>query len=575
MHIPTIAFSGTDTNSLNPTTQSTHESTSAHEPLSISQKALSTTGHFETADGTNRTITVEAAENKLERIKHGLYEMDNPCESATCLKKRRVEPSIVSKIDPESVCFQNVPAEIKQHILSYLSTKDAITFTRVSKHSKEAVYTLTEKLDFSKNFDISKQNLLGALNNWNNQSRIKSLDLSYCIYVDKDVLDFVAEHFKYLTQLSLVGCSQLKDSDLFSLYKLTHLTHLYVTSCYEIIMSCYQITDDGLAYISYINTLTHLDISLLDRITDNGLAHVSHLSNLTHLVMRDCDEITNNGLKYISNLSGLTHLDMSRCSHISDEGLAYILNLSNLTYLNLDHCGYISDEGLAYIGQLSNLTYLNLDSRKWSDISNEGLAYLTQLTQLTHFTLGSLDSITDVGLPHIASISNLTYLNLGYYKYLTDKGLICLTNLRHLTYLDLMCYPTMTDEGLAHIGYIPNLTHLILHNCKNLTDASLIHISKLTHLNHLVLNNFKHITDTGLAHISKLSSLMYLRLDHCEQITDSGLVYLSKLSHLTDLILNGSADLEIQLEIGGPLKGSGHRELRTRLPNLKVFFLKM
>ncbi len=143
--------------------------------------------------------------------------------------------------------------------------------------------------------------------------------------------------------------------------------------------------------------INSLDISYCSKITDDRLAPVSTLDSLTSLNISGCRTITDDGIKYLSALVNLRHLNLHGCTKITDVGLSYLANLP-LTYLDLNGSD-ISDSGLRSLSAFS-LTYLDVSSCK--KITDLGISYLSQLP-LTHLQVRNTN-ITDEGLKHLSKL---------------------------------------------------------------------------------------------------------------------------------------------------------------------------
>lgn len=124
--------------------------------------------------------------------------------------------------------------------------------------------------------------------------------------------------------------------------------------------SQYNITDEGLTYLSGLHTIY---LRWCKQITDIGL---SNLSDVHTIDLSFCYYITDNGLQY---LSGVNSIKLSGCWRITDKTLKYLSNVNNIY---LDRCYQITDNGLSY---LSDVHTINLTGCR--RITNEGLKYLS------------------------------------------------------------------------------------------------------------------------------------------------------------------------------------------------------
>lgn len=182
---------------------------------------------------------------------------------------------------------------------------------------------------------------------------------------------------------------------------------------------------ESLSFIKNIDPLALHGLSFSwegSGITDEEMAHLKPLTSLTMLKIYKCEKITDTGLASLSALSSLTYLRIFNCNQITGIGLSH---LKSLTKLALYFCPNINDEGLAGISLLCNLHTLRLWPVPGFEIINEepiyifdnvtdnGLAHLRSLTKLKLLSLRGFHQITDASLMHIASLTSLAELNIS------------------------------------------------------------------------------------------------------------------------------------------------------------------
>jgi Leucine-rich repeat (LRR) protein len=105
------------------------------------------------------------------------------------------------------------------------------------------------------------------------------------------------------------------------------------------------------------------------RVTDLGLARLSKLEKLQHLDVSG-SAITPNGLKALSSLRDLRRLSLWNVKGIDDTAAPYLEALGNLTSLDLSNTA-IGDETLARLAKLSSLRRLYVSETK---VTDQGLA---------------------------------------------------------------------------------------------------------------------------------------------------------------------------------------------------------
>lgn len=197
----------------------------------------------------------------------------------------------------------------------------------------------------------------------NANTKLEILDLrDVKTYIPNGEVKKIIEACPNIKTLALRICNK---SDLESLSKLKHLTHLTFTgyfisdadpelSCLTSLNSltslcldnCTALTDVGLKNLPALTELQCLMINKNVHITDFGLQNLSSLQNLRSLALGDCVNVTEVGLKSVSELSKLTYLDIHQCIQVTDAGLEPLAALKNLTTLNVKGCKRITNDGL-------------------------------------------------------------------------------------------------------------------------------------------------------------------------------------------------------------------------------------
>lgn len=367
---------------------------------------------------------------------------------------------------------------------------------------------------------------------------ITSLDISYCVHINVNVVSKYLHSLTNLAILSLRGNKELLDKDssrlwfpttvtsldlsfcaidghnkLFYLYNLrTSLTFLnlrnnahlgsmqYVSPLTALtfldISNCgYYTNNFGLSFLSFLTRLTGLNIRSLPHISDESMSFISSLTNITFLNLSYCENIIDQGFSHLSSLHKLKHLDIEGCKTI-DRALYYLSSLTNITSLNLQYCA-ITDEGFARISLLTCMTSLNLSRCR---LTNLRMSYLSSLTELSILECERCEGMTDEGLSKISSLTKITKLNLSFCKITTISSLKDLTN---ITYLNLSDCDCLSNDGISCIAPMKTIKYLNLYSCKSLTDDALFHVCSLTNLKMLRIpcNNFHQSTDKILQNL--------------------------------------------------------------------------
>jgi hypothetical protein len=147
-----------------------------------------------------------------------------------------------------------------------------------------------------------------------------------------------------------------------------------------------------------------------------------------------CMEITDRSLFFLSRYQNLTRLNLNFCQNISDLGISQLTTLTNLKKLSLSCCVNIKNASLSSINKLGKLEALYLASCKITDV---GLAHLRPAVTLKELDL-SFCTITDKGLHELEALTRLESLKLKQCHVTTPavKDLVrrYLTNLSEIQF---------------------------------------------------------------------------------------------------------------------------------------------
>jgi thiol-disulfide isomerase/thioredoxin len=306
-----------------------------------------------------------------------------------------------------------------------------------------------------------------------------------------------------LRVLSLNGQSALQDASLAPLVELPHLESLSLGNAS-------RITDAGVDLLVKSPALRKLDL-FGTQVTLQGVARLTELSFLEHLDLNTQPGLNDEALAALSRLRHLKRLRLgvSRTQHYTEMGLRELTKLEELELLHV-YGPTITDAALHQIAKLSGLRELFIVD---SPMSNTGLVAL-------------------------ASLKSLQVLDLRVNRRLTLGGLAVLNSLTNLRALYAM--GGIEDDGARlDIGRLSNLTDLILEvSTRRFRPDDLACLESLTKLRSLQLGG-NAVSDDALAHLRGLTNLYRLRIGGPE-VTDAGLVHLAGLSQLEDVSLIGN-----------------------------------
>ena len=141
--------------------------------------------------------------------------------------------------------------------------------------------------------------------------------------------------------------------------------------------------------------------------------------------------MTDDVLAPLADLTSLTTLHIGWSDRFSGDGLRHLSGLRNLKTLDLGSLT-IDDEALVHLASLTHLEELRMH---YTRLVGPGLRHLAGLTKLRKLDLGGNDLI-DEAMPHLARLHTLEWLDISHAK-ITDDGLRQLAPIRNIAYLGL------------------------------------------------------------------------------------------------------------------------------------------
>ncbi|MDB6080778.1 MAG: dynein regulatory complex subunit 6-like [Chlamydiia bacterium] len=246
----------------------------------------------------------------------------------------------------------------------------------------------------------------------------KIAEVSFCRFVFSE--KEVEKHSRFCcwrsnkvghSSINVVGCSDLVTYCPF----VQHLTFQecsfdgstisyihFLSRLTSLVFSFSQITDDAVAHLTALPSLTSLTLSRCSRITDLALQCLQACTQLKILTISSCDQVENSWLQQITPMHALTALDLSDCWSVTDHGIEHVL-LPRLKSLKLSGCWRLTDGAI--------------------------FALSSKRTILQNLELADCGEITDAGIGRLSAIKTLEHLNISGIP-LTDNSMKAITNLR-------------------------------------------------------------------------------------------------------------------------------------------------
>ncbi|KAK0666004.1 hypothetical protein QBC41DRAFT_305646 [Cercophora samala] len=349
--------------------------------------------------------------------------------------------------------WDTIPSEIKIYVLSFLSPKELVRVSRVSKKFHELCFDgqLWTEFDASKFYrEIPAESLTRILETAG--PFVHDLNLRGCLQIEhmQRAQRLVAAcHNLYST--SLEGCRNFQRPTLHTLLKTNNqLIHLNLTGlpavnnatckiisreCPDLetldISGCKQMDARGIRFVlEGCPKLRDLRASSVRGFSSNAdvAATIFATNNLERLILSNCSDLTDDTLKtmmlgpnpefdIITNRPltpprKLRHLDLTRCSRLSDAGVKSLAHVTpHLEGLSLSNLVQVTDSALEPIlASCPNLTHLDLEdlTHLSNSLLDNHLARAACAKKLEHLSISGCDSISDAGmLPVFQSCTNL------------------------------------------------------------------------------------------------------------------------------------------------------------------------
>lgn len=373
--------------------------------------------------------------------------------------------------------WADMPPEIRMQILRYLSPKEIVRCSSVSKswHTMCFDGQLWSDLDTTKYYrDIPANALVNIITSAG--PFVRDLNLRGCVQLrEKWSKNGLIDACRNLENFSLEGCRIDRTSIHCFLLQNPRLVHVNLSGLAGATNAAMKILG------SHCPRVEHLNISWCNNIDTRGLRKVVEgcpqlrdlragevrgwddvdfmfelfkRNSLERLVLKNCDTLNDDSLTALlegvdSEVDVLTdrpivpprrlkHLDLTRCRNISDAGMKSLIgNVPFLEGLQVSKCHGLTDDALvSLLPTCPVLTHLDLE--ELDGLTNEVLKTLAAspcAPHLRHVTISYCENLGDAGmLPVLKSCPSLTSLDMDNTRIsdlvLTEAALVVRTRNR-------------------------------------------------------------------------------------------------------------------------------------------------
>lgn len=390
-----------------------------------------------------RIVERDAAGNAI--ITHASVPVPPEAQSCEDLKADVKCPSTRPFPQRENFNFwADLPHEIRVHILHFLSPRQIVRLSSVSKSWHDMCFDgqLWTELDCQSYYQqITSDALIKIM--LRAGAFVKNLNLRGCVQLRDQWPSLgtrmVNQECRNLENFSIEGCKIERSSIHFFLLRNPRLLHINMPSMQNInnatmkiiaahcpqleflnIDWCSQVDTKGLRKVIHsCPRLTDLRASELKGLDDEEfMLELYQRNSLERLIIQQCDSLTDEALTILTNgiepeIDPLTertvvpprqlrHLDISKCRSLTDKGVrSMAYNLPYLEGFRLCQNPALTDDGLVDI--------------------------LSNTPRLTHLEVEEVDQLTNAVLTAFASSpgsSSLEHLSISYCEHLGDVGVL-------------------------------------------------------------------------------------------------------------------------------------------------------
>ncbi|KAK1777855.1 hypothetical protein QBC45DRAFT_181252 [Copromyces sp. CBS 386.78] len=339
--------------------------------------------------------------------------------------------------------WANMPHEIRIHILSFLSPKELVRASRVSKEFYDMCYDgqLWTRCDASEFYQQIPAEALAQII-VSAGSFIRDLNLRGCVQLEHHRrAEMVVKASRNLVNATLEGCRNLQRQTLHDLIKRNNrLVNLNLTGLPAVCNTTLRLIAESCPQLEMLNVswCTHMDAKAIQTVVE-GCPKLKDLRVGEVKGFKDLEVA-----KSIFTTNNLERLVLAGCEDLSDAALQVMMHgvdpeidvLTNtpvvpprkLRHLDLSRCHRLTSQGVQALGHLvPELEGLILSGiTTLTDSALEPI--LASTPRLTHLELEDLEELTNALLSeHLAKApcaSKLEHLSIGYCGNLGDTGLL-------------------------------------------------------------------------------------------------------------------------------------------------------
>jgi hypothetical protein len=331
-----------------------------------------------------------------------------------------------------------------------------------------------------------------------------------------------------VTSLDLSGSKRLTDAGIRHLARLPGLTYLDLSGT--------AITDRGLEVLQHLPALEDLSLAMT-AVTDEGMPHLAHC----HAVRRVNLSWTATGDRALEALAGKRQLsELLSGAAVSDSGIPLLHDIpvfktwhGGTTKMSLlgtralpNHLllrGSFTDRGMQQMRGLDGLFGLNLDDRALAISA----AAIEPLTSLPHLGWLAVDAQDD-WMPIVARMPHLRYFG-AQDTVAGDEGFVALSRSPSIEYIWGRRCHNLRRQGFTALAGMPALRGLSV-SCLNVDDVGVSALPSFPALRELMPMD---VPDAGYRHVAACDRLESLILMYCRDTTDAATTHITRLPNLS------------------------------------------